>query len=240
MRRFLTVFAILLLAVPALAQEPWAKKAAEQWTMDDVQRILKDSPWSRMVWVNAPWMKGRVTALQGSLPGCGRPEFGDMKQPPGWTIDTPTTSMVAFQVTWAAAKTVRAAKFRLAVLCGRAEQEDAEDALANEPEEILVQVESPDMTPFDGMDEETLLKNASLQFKKSKTSVAPSEVTTLPGFQRGTYRGMTFRFPRQNDAGQPNIPAGEKDMEFVLTAGKTNVKARFNLTKMVAKSGPDI
>lgn len=61
------------MAALALADEPWKGKAYQQWDMKDVQRVLNDSPWVRVVHVNANWRKAGANGVPldqgGTSPG---------------------------------------------------------------------------------------------------------------------------------------------------------------------------
>jgi hypothetical protein len=60
-----TFFALTLASVAALAisSEPWKDKEYKSWTQDEVQKILYESPWVKMVETSAPWLKGRMQYL---------------------------------------------------------------------------------------------------------------------------------------------------------------------------------
>ncbi len=47
MRVWFAIILLLLLAAPALAGDFWKEKPYDQWTMEEVRRVLMDSPWAR-------------------------------------------------------------------------------------------------------------------------------------------------------------------------------------------------
>src|SRR5271154_3195084 len=62
-RYFAGVFAVLVVAVlTARAEDFWVKKPWNQWSKDECNKILTDSPWSKR------WSKGSVT-VSAALPG---------------------------------------------------------------------------------------------------------------------------------------------------------------------------
>lgn len=64
--RIAVLLACLVLAVAAWAGDPWKEKTYKEWNEKEVNRILSDSPWARVVTVPAFWRGG-----SGSLPGTG-------------------------------------------------------------------------------------------------------------------------------------------------------------------------
>lgn len=241
-RKLLAVFIAIFLAEPVLGSDPWKDKDYTQWTMEDVQRILTDSPWVRTDNVDAEWLKGAPHYLQPLAESCGgRPDLTkQMHPPPQWEMGNPTQSVVAFQVEWQSAWTIRAAHIRLAVLCGRMENDQGEDALEKEPSQYVISLAAADMTPFDGATEETLLKNTSLTLKGTKRKLVPEKVVIGHGYDRRSVYRLTFAFSRKTDSGEPTITPDEKELEFVSQAGKTTVKVRFQPPKMVRKTGVDL
>lgn len=241
-RRVALWWACALMAVAAWAGDPWKDKPPAQWTMEDVQKILSDSPWVKTDFVDAPWIKGDPHYVYTMPPSCpGRPSFETpSRRPPGWNVAPLTSSVVGYQVTWNSARTVRAARFRLSVLCDQADPEDEEEALEREPDEYLLSVQSPDMRPFEGMDEEAFTSNTYLLLKKTKTKVAASNVRIGYGPDRRAVFLLVFTFPKTTDSGQPTLGPEEKEIEFVCQAGKVAIKVKFQPSKMITGNGLDL
>ena len=239
--RIFSVLVVMIFAGAVRADEPWKGKAHTNWTLEDVQRILSDSPWVKNVFVEAPWLKGEPTYVQTMPPSCGRPDLNTpMRPPPGWALAPPTISVVGYRVMWNSAWTVRAAHLRLAVICKQADPDDDEEALENEPEGLVISVTSLDMRPFDGMDEDALKKNTYLLLKKTKQKVVPDRVVVVHGVDRQSVYRLTFQFPKTTDSGEPVITPDEKEIEFICQAGQTTVKAKFQPPKMVGQKGADL
>lgn len=222
--------------------EPWKDKDYKQWTMEDVQKILDDSPWVHIANVNADWIKGQPQYLSPLPETCtGRPDMNrPMRTPPQWNLGTMTESVVAYQIAWRSSRTMRAAQFRLSVLCGRSEADQGDELLEEQPEQYIITLLSPDMTPFDGMSEEALLQNTYLTLKKNKHKVTPGKVLIGHGTDQRTVFRLTFAFPKKNDSGEPLIAPDEKEIEFVAQAGKIAVKTKFQPPKMIARNGMDL
>lgn len=56
-RTILAVLAAVVLVCAAYADDVWKAKPYQQWDAKDVQKILNESPWARVVHVNATWRK---------------------------------------------------------------------------------------------------------------------------------------------------------------------------------------
>jgi hypothetical protein len=224
----------------ALPDDPWKSKEYTKWTLEEVQRILSDSPWVKTDFVDAPWIKGQPHWLTTLPPGCGRPNFRNpSRQPP--QLGPMTQSIVGFQITWQSARTIRSARLRLAAICGNQDldSDEAEELLEREQEGIIITVHSPDMTPFDGLSDEQLLQITSLNIKRTRQRVAPSRVVVMRGMDQRSVFSVTFIFPKTTDAGSPVISPEEKDVEFVTQPGKVTIKAKFQPPKMVSREGAD-
>jgi hypothetical protein len=239
-----TVFSCLVLAsvvALAISNEPWKDKDYKSWSNDDVQKILYESPWVKMVEVSAPWMKGRTQYLTPMPVDCdGRPDMtrGD-RTPASWALGN-TDSIVIYQVAWQSARTVRSAKLREATLCGRANAERGEEMLDEQPDNYVITVHSPDMTPFKGMDEDALIKATTLWPKKSAKKFAPESVVIGRYNNGGMPYMLTFKFPRKAENGEPIIANDEKEVEFANQIGKFSLKTKFQMQKMTVKDRPDL
>jgi len=242
MHKRVSLFLLLLAAIAfsVWASDPWKDKPFTEWTMDEVRRILSDSPWARSAKVDAPWIKGEPHFLYGVPPSCsGRPDWENPSQRPS-VLGPMTQSIVVFQVNWESARTMREARIRLAVLCKELDPEDAEEELDREISGYVMTVSAPDMRPFDGLEEDAIAANTYLLLKKSKRKIAPSRVIVGRGMDRQTVFTLTFEFPRTTESGEATISDDEKDVEFVTGAGKVAVKTKFSVSKMVSRNGTDL
>jgi hypothetical protein len=236
--------AVAFASMVALAgsSEPWKDKEYKIWTQDEVQKILYESPWVKMVEISAPWLKGRTQYLTPLPTDCdGRPDMnrGD-RTPTSWQLGG-NESIVIYQVTWQSARTVRAAKLRESILCGRGNAERGEEMLEEQPDDYIITVHSPDMTPFKGIDEDGLVKATSLWPKRTSKKLSPESVTIgRYGSRDGAPYMLTFKFPRKSDNGEPTIANDEREVEFASQIGKFTLKTKFQMQKMTVKSGPDL
>lgn len=236
--------ALAFASMVALAgsSEPWKDKEYKVWTQNEVQQILYESPWVKMVEISAPWLKGRTQYLTPLPTDCdGRPDMnrGD-RTPTSWQLGG-NEFIVIYQVTWQSARTVRAAKLREAILCGRGNAERGEELLEEQPDYYTITVHSPDMTPFKGIDEDGLMKATTLWPKTSSKKVSPESVTIgRYGNRDGAPYMLTFKFPRKSDNGEPTISNAEREVEFASQIGKFTLKTKFQMQKMTVKNGPDL
>ena len=131
---FSALLALVLLTftawpVHAFKDEPWSKDY-KTWSNEDVQKILYESPWVKMVEMGAPWLKGPIHYLTPLPSDCnGRPDMTRDRSPASWALGA-TESIVIYQVTWQSSRTIRAAKLRQATLCGKVDAERGEERAA--------------------------------------------------------------------------------------------------------------
>ena len=235
------VIVVLAAAVSPLAWagDPWKDKPASGWTMDDTTQILTNSPWVRDAHVPAPWIKGEPQFLFPLLGGCGGRL--DPNEPRPEPYSGPSfQSVVVFRVSWVSAKAYREAKARRAVLCKEMEQDDAENFVEqNGSDDYLVFVRAPDMTPFEGTDADAVKKSTVLTGKKSGSSVPPDSVD-IQDTGGGRVVGVVFHFPKTTADGKPTVAPDEKELTFDYKAGKTEIRARFQPSKMTLGDARDL
>jgi hypothetical protein len=192
----LVIFAVVLLVSVAYADDVWKSKPYQQWELKDVQKILADSPWARVVHVTASWRKpgdatlplepgGTTPGNYGTQSGSGTSGAGATSVPssgsmPGGPSSANSGSLAqnqaimnsanapeaTFAVRWFSARAVRQALARAQVLSGAMSEADATKALADEPTEFAITVIGQDMTPFLSAEEKDLAGKAFLQPKK--------------------------------------------------------------------------
>ena len=187
----------------------------------------------------APWVKGAPTMLYPMLGGCGGKLDRDQAPATGGFGET-FQSLVIYRVSWVSSRAYREAKARRSVLCGEATQDDVESLVeGGATDDYVIHVESPDMTPFEGLDEETLLKNTTLSGKKSGSTIAPSSVVVRQ-ISGSRIFGVYFRFPKTTAEGKPVVAAGESELTLTYESGKTKIKARFSADRMTFGGEPDL
>lgn len=245
MRRFVRIsLFILLVAGLAWASDPWKDKPYTEWSMKEVDKVMNDSPWSRMIHVTTGFSMGRqmgAPAGAGSqptgAPGMGQPGGG----PPTRDSNGMPAGMertAAFEARWVSALTMRQALARAEILDGKMSQADAERYLAKPPENYQIAVFGPNMNVFGGATETSLTNDSYLEAKNEKKKVAPVGVKITKSGD-GRVEAITFSFPKTVN-GQPVIGPKEKSVDFVCKVKDLTLKFHFDPRKMENKQGRDL
>jgi hypothetical protein len=189
----LSGFSLWILAALAWAGDAWKDKAYQQWDKADVQKILNDSPWAKVVHVDVP---GANVGDQSSLPGGnsgptaaapkgaiakgGGGGGGAPTNAPGETEGETGANLpqIPFMVRWLSSRTIREAFVRNAEFSGQVKEADAEKNLSTPEEMYEVLVVGPQMDGFGGAAESALKENVLLICKKTKEKIAPAAVNT--------------------------------------------------------------
>jgi hypothetical protein len=229
MRRITPVLLLVLfLLAHALAQEPWRVKDFKVWNAEEVRRVLDDSPWAKVVAVDITW---RTT--QGKAGETARPA-SDMR------LDTlRRVPQAPFLVRWASARTVRMALARHAMLTRGSSGEEADRFVARVPEWHEFIVSGPDITPLKSAGPEPLKSSALLVLKSSGRRVPAAVVEIMQRKENEKLEAVAFRFPRNAPDGAVYISSKEKSIEFVCKISGAEIKASFELAKMISRAGPD-
>jgi len=255
-----------VLAVTALVfadGDPWKTKPYQQWDDKDVQRILHDSPWSKVVQVIANWKNRKLNsnddsdqpyvptgapAAGGKMGGMGsRQAAPSAPAAPaaGGGLDSgdpssdPSTA-VTFLVRWVSSRTVVKAVLRKAELAGQMKPEDAEKELAKQLDVYEVVVFGPDMRPFQSADEESLKTSANLIEKKTKQKISPVKVELSRSTDGKRVEVVVFIFPKKSDTGEPTIPPDEERVDFKCSLNGAKFYVSFDLSRMQDTQGRDL
>jgi hypothetical protein len=257
MRKAVTA-GLAVLAVAAIvwaSSDPW-KKPYQQWDQKDITKIMQDSPWSKIVRVDAKWESSDLglpqsSAPQGSPAGsesggggmAGRPGMGGGGAGPGGMQSASTgggTPQAIFAVRWFSSKTVREAVVRSAVLAGQLKDSQAPAELAQPTPGYQIAVAGPQMNPFEKATEEELKNSAFLSLKKSKQKIQPEKVEFQKTPDGSTLRAVVFTFPEKTASGEPTIGPDEKGAEFSVSVGRTTIRTGFDFSKMDDAQGRDL
>lgn len=235
--------------------EPWKDKPFQQWDEKDVNRVLNDSPWVKVIHVEASW-RGSGQAVQEagnnsgsnssrpSMRGMGGGGYGSRGagggEDEGESNPRLTMSMAPFLIRWTSSRAIREAILRDSLLKGKIHEADVEKAMAMPIEEYTVMVGGPDMTPFATADEAGLRAQAYLSTKKSKQKILPDKVEILRTEDGKTVTAVVFYFPKKATNGEAEIAPDEKGLEFALAYGQLKLKANFDPSKMSDQLGKDL
>ena len=226
-----------LSAVLLWAGDPWKEKRYTEWGEEDVEKVLQNSPWARMV------RMPRASA-SGELPGSGT---GDPRAEAGRGGGDPSrgargvpsgrSSRAFYVVQWRSSLTVRQALVRQEQLRGEPDPEEVERFLARPPEYYVILLFGPNMKGFQKLSEETVREATRLESRVSKLKSAPEKVE----FVRQKERIVAVQFLFRHQVGdQPLIGPEEKKVRFSYRLKGISIRADFDLRKMVREDGRDI
>ena len=235
--------AVLFASFVVYAGDAWKDKDFEKWDQKDVDKILKDSPWSKAVQyggggsgaMESPLsVPGSEAAHSSNGGGSGRngvSATGSLGASEGMGAAT------SFYVRWYSSRTVREAMARQREMNGTP-AEEARKSLEGEIETYEVLLQSTNLGAFAKEGEAALKDHSYLMLKSNKDKIAPSKVTIIKG-QGDRVAAVQFDFPRKKDSGEPTLAPGEKGVEFFTKAGTTPLSVSFDLSKMADKRGAD-
>lgn len=240
--------AVLCAAFVVYAADAWKDKDFDKWDQKDVDKILKDSPWSKQIQyggggtggMEAPLSTpGSDAAHDGSGGGSGGGGNGRNGLSASGTTGASQGMGAAtnFFVRWYSSRTVREAMARQRELNGTPADE-ARKNLEGELDTYQVLLQSNNLASFAKEGEAALKDHSYLMLKSNKDKIAPSKVTLIKG-QNDRAVAVQFDFPRKKESGEPTIGPGEKGVEFYTKAGTTPLTVAFDISKMVDKKGVD-
>jgi hypothetical protein len=243
--------AIILLAATAVAVKGgdgqfWSNKAYTEWSEKDVDKLLKNSPWSKTVMVSlGSGMRNRGGSggdLEGSFPrtggdgggsenpameGAGGRSGGGRSGGVGDFGDGPSASVV---ITWYSRPVREAMARRIQLRNPEATSEQLGRILNHESSTFDLLVlgwpgraqRGGSAEPLQKMKEETFL------IKKNKEKIALASL--IP--PSGANQPLVFRFPRETE-GKPTLTLEDKEVELVTRVGGSTIRTRFKLAEMV-------
>jgi hypothetical protein len=240
--------ALLFAAVVVYGADVWKDKDFDKWDQKDVDKILKDSPWSKAVQYGgggtgamdaALSTPGSDAAHDGSGGGGGGGGNGRNGLSASGTMGASQGMGAAtnFFVRWYSSRTVREAMARQREINGTPADE-ARKSLEGEIDTYEVLLQSNNLAAFAKEGEAALKDHSYLMLKSNKDKIAPSKVTLIKG-QGDRVAAVQFDFPRKNATGEPSIGPSEKNIEFFTKAGTTPLSVSFEISKMVDKKGVD-
>jgi len=251
---------LAVLAMAALAwafSDPWKDKPFQQWDEKDVQKVLSNSPWSKIVMTDAG--PGGSAVAPSSLPqtspgtpgagsggGRGGMGGGSSSSPSGGGGGVPasgvdgSTSQTTFAVRWGSSRTVREAVLRSKVLSGKATEEDAERQLAEPVDVYKVVISSQQLAAFQAAEEAGVKAKSTLTTKKGKQKIDASNVDFQRGPDGKEILAIVISFPKTTATGEATIAADEKGADFSCLPGRVSIKVSFDFSKMYDAQGRDL
>jgi hypothetical protein len=228
------LLAILALPLVLMAAEFWSKKPYQNWSVDETQRILEESPWATTLTL------GGVQAVVTSGASTNR-NGTEMEQDPN----------ITYTIQFRTAQPIREAQVRSAQLNSHydkmtADQKAAFDTNSNKflavafPDRIVVAVTFKTNVG----NYESLLRNYWASESLAKLSMttflnAPSERLSLTAYniKDDTFQ---FTFPRPKQLSTDGKIGVEFQHPRIGTVGEQRVLQEFNLKKMLVDGQPSI
>ena len=255
-----TIGSLAVLAIAVLvwaSSDPWKDKPFQQWDEKDVQKVLSNSPWSKIVMIDAEPGGGAVTPSSlpqtnpgtpgaGSGGGRGGMGGGSSSSPSGGGGAVPATgtdssaSQAPFAVRWGSSRTVREAVLRSKVLSGKLTEDDAEQQLAQPAATYLVVISGQQMEAFQAAEEAGVRAKSTLTTKKGKQKIEASNVEFQRGPDGKAIFAVVISFPKRTATGEATIDADEKGAEFSCLPGRVSIKVSFDFSKMYDAQGRDL
>jgi hypothetical protein len=239
MRRSCLVAVAILLAIDVWAGEPWRQKSYKVWNQNDVRTILNESPWAKRIEVQAGQTKhaGIESSEEG---GTSEGAAGEDSGEGGGRGEDNERGRITFAIRWVSSRTIRQAWVRGEVLQKRVPETDTDKFLPPASDDAQLLIVGRDMSLFEKLDEATLRAKSFLLRTKSKQIISPDavEIVRLPDGKR--IKGILFHFPKKLVVSQSTPSIDDNDLKFVSRAGTTEIKANFDLQKMVDSKGTDL
>lgn len=236
-RLLIGVIGLVGLSTTVSAADLWHTKPVREWTREETQKFLRDSPWAHQVVVGGSLLDtGTPEDTAGERAGVGEAS-GAAGREQRTSVDVPISGPAgtAYFVEWTSAKIVRQAWSHVNALQSQRTAEDAEPP----PSPLYVlSIGGANLKAFEGLTEDQLKAGSYLHSKHSKNKVQPIEVKIRKA-QDGRVVAVQFAFPHEV-GGQPVVPDQEKSVEFSCKLRDFTIRTSFNLAKMTTAQGRDL
>jgi len=226
-RMFTAVF-LFAFILSAADKEFWSTKSYEQWSGKEVEKLLRNSPWSKAIHVSPQALGGRGGGgiNRGAAPGSAAKDAAP-------DISAPEAVLY---ISWYARPIREALARRTLLKDPRTPAAEIQRILNYDSSATLdfVLTGLPAHMIF-GADPHTLdkLKEETYLLKKNKVRI-PAAAILQPG---GGNQPIIFRFPRKADGGEL-ITIEDKEVVLVTQVGGTGLRANFKLAEMIVNGKP--
>lgn len=207
------VYCLFLCSLPLLGANFWDVKQPSDWTGEEIETLLRDSPWA----ITKTIAQGAILGPRRAAPR-RRPRIGG----------SPKT--ITFTVRWLSAQPVSDAFQRNMTMQGRGRQQtrQVETMLGQADTHYLIMVADMPVNILTQTNAtEPKLKRGSLLKVKNKFEIEPARVEMRRGGGEGW---MIFYFPRRGD-----LSVEDKKIEFHMKIGSTTIKREFKPSEMLAE-----
>ena len=201
-RVWVALVAVVLSATMVAADEPWLNKTAKDWTIDDTQKILNDSPWGHRIGTAVEYVKEKDKS-SGDKKTVSDTDRGDQR-------DTDFALVL-----WWSAKTTRRAFLRMFELGGNSVSEEQAQKFSEGamPQYVVTIIGGGKMVDISSkLPVEELKKAAWLESPRIKQHINPMDVVVVRDAS-GKPERINFIFPRETE-GQPTLSSDDKKITF--------------------------
>jgi hypothetical protein len=239
MRRTCAATVALLFAIDLWAGDPWKQKSYKLWNENEVRKILNESPWAKRIEMEGGPAKhaGMESPEDG---GASEGAAGGESDEGGGRGEDNERGRITFVVRWVSSRTMRQAWVRSEVLQKRIPETETDKVLPPPPDDSQLLIVGRDMRLFEKLEEGALRANSSLVRTKSKQRISPSAVHIVRLSDGKRIKGILFHFPKKLLVSESTAASDDSDLKFVSHAGTTEIKANFDLQKMVDNEGVDL
>ena len=259
-------FSLIFLSTILLgAEEPWQEKPFTKWSRQEVEQVLRDSPWARkaeLIAANLPRLTGESQPCprgmsepeciqqRGSNPATSKfpLRYNQAAARKGYKGDQPSsedrtpqtfTHWGAYSVQWASALTMRQAMVRQWQLDGVADKDKDKRFLEMKMDYYVISIahlSGPSL--LRGLTATPALDTASLEVDGNGKKILAAMIRLVR--HEGLPQAIDYYFPRAVAPIGPVITPGSQRVEFHCElAGKT-IKTTFALSEMARGGEPDL
>ena len=208
-----TVTLLLVLVVCLSAADPWQSKPFVQWTDQEVQQVMSNSPWAHEVTISSSSGGGDTTVVTG---GGGR--RGGIS---GGSTGSPNVTSTRVVVMWESALPEREAVLRIKYGAEIALVDAKQFLEADDPNYVII----VNGLPASAVRGDPAKVKEAIRKKTTLNTIQPAQVDV---FQNGKTAGLYFAFPRTAP-----LTLSDNDVEFSTKVGDLTVKTKFHLQDMV-------
>ena len=245
-----TFVAILLCVTVLWAGDPWKEKASSEWTVKDVEKILKKSPWAQTKKIRLrplvdPFIYSETAAERADrnsqeLRAEKVFQRAGRSMPTAEKVRLPSKDpgpagkpVVQVSIRWVSSRTIWEAFQRRSKLLSLPPSEQAQRIESVMQKFHIIGVEGFGVTP---RTLEALKGAVTLEIKRTKKKINPVHIEASWGRAANSLGDLLFFFPREVE-GEPLLTAKDKVTFFLPLPRPTNVK--FNLGKMTRSGESD-
>jgi hypothetical protein len=242
----LVILAVCLVLGYAGEKAFWASKPYTEWTEKEVEKLLKNSPWSKSIPVGLAMTGSEPGGSGGGRGGGGMPRGGGGIESGGdsggggragrsGSGGTPSMRAVEVLVTWYS-RPIREAMARSITLRNPEPQNEELDGFLKYPDtpyfNILIigwrgESQGNREEIIERMRKETYLE------KKNKQRISLADL--IWPARRG--QPLVLLFPKETE-GKPTLTLEDKEVTLRTTVGQSNIRVGFKLTDMAIKGEP--